>query len=195
MNQYIWDIQAALASEGIDPGPVDGLMGAKTYRAVLAALAELRSLRASQGGSLDAETAILMAELEREESRVLHAYQDHLGYWTTGIGRLIDKRRGGGISDAEAETLLRNDIARIRAELDRSLPWWRTLDPVRQRALQNMAFQMGVGELAGAHLTMPLIRDGKYAEAAARLRQWKWAKQTPSRAARVIKMIETGKVA
>lgn len=27
-------------------------------------------------------------------SAVPHAYQDHLGYWTIGVGRLIDKRKG-----------------------------------------------------------------------------------------------------
>jgi hypothetical protein len=42
--------------------------------------------------------------------------------------------------------------------------------------------------------TFALIRDGKYAAAAKRLRGWKWARQTPARAGRVIAMIETGKV-
>ena len=35
----------------------------------------------------------LSKQLERDEGRVRHAYQDHLGYWTIGVGRLIDARR------------------------------------------------------------------------------------------------------
>lgn len=30
--------------------------------------------------------------LETDEGRVPHAYQDHLGYWTIGVGHLVDKR-------------------------------------------------------------------------------------------------------
>jgi lysozyme len=133
----------------------------------------------------------LISELRRDEGTVLHAYRDSLGFITIGTGRLIDKRRGGGISQAEADYLLRNDVAGKRAALDAKIPWWRGLDPVRQRAVQNMAFQLGTGDMGGA--TFNLIRNGHYAEAAKRLRGWKWAKQTPARAGRVIAMIETGK--
>ena len=52
-----------------------------------------------------------------EEGLVLHAYEDHLGYLTIGYGRLIDKRRGGGISKAEAEYLLLNDCRRVEQEI------------------------------------------------------------------------------
>jgi lysozyme len=31
--------------------------------------------------------------LTRDEGRVRHAYQDHLGFWTIGVGRLIDQRK------------------------------------------------------------------------------------------------------
>jgi lysozyme len=76
--------------------------------------------------------------------------------------------------------------------LDERLPWWSGLDNVRKRAIQNMAFQLGIGGLMGFTATLPLIRDGHYSQAAANLRQSKWAGQTPSRAKRVIRMIETG---
>jgi lysozyme len=141
----------------------------------------------------DPEDARLMAELLREEGFREHAYQDHLGYWTIGIGRLIDKRKGGRITRAEAEYLKRNDVAKVRAQLDERLPWWRHLDAVRQRALQNMAFQLGIGGLMGFKASLAAIRARNWATAAANLRKSKWARQTPARAARVIKMIETGK--
>lgn len=186
--------QTWLRDQGHDPGPSDGIRGKNTTEAAFAyAWDRFQAGRADpKPDTPDAETALLIAELERDEGRVLHAYTDSLGYLTIGIGRLIDKRKGGGISNAEADMLKRNDIARFRRELDARMPWWRKLDPVRQRAVQNMAFQMGVGALAGTN-TFATIEAGDYKRAAALLRQWKWAQQTPARAARVIKMIETGK--
>lgn len=135
--------------------------------------------------------AQLIADLRRDEGEILHAYQDHLGYWTIGVGRLIDKRKGGGLTLAESAYLLGNDINRKTAELDRLMPWWRQLDAVRRRAVLNMAFQMGPNELAGT-ATFELIRAGRYAEAADRLQGWLWARQTPARARRIIHMIRTG---
>ncbi|MDB5422300.1 MAG: hypothetical protein JWR59_2247 [Brevundimonas sp.] len=90
----------------------------------------------------DAQRAI---ELERDEACVRHAYKDSRGYWTIGIGRLIDKTLGGGITREEALYLKRNDIVRFKGELDLAAPWWRTLDPVRQRAVLNMTFNLGLG--------------------------------------------------
>jgi lysozyme len=167
---------------------VDGIPGPESLAAAREAL---RAATAEPPVPPDRNDAILAQELEREEGRVLHAYQDHLGWWTIGIGRLIDKRKGGGITNEEADYLKQNDITKYKRLLDAKIPWWRGLDPVRRRAVQAMAFQMGMRDMGGA--TFALIRDGRYTEAAKRLRSWKWARQTPARAKRVIRMIETGK--
>ncbi len=179
------DVQALCKSLGHDPGPLDGIYGLRTERAIIAALS---------GPAVDIETDLLMAELERDEGCVLHAYRDSLGYTTIGIGRLIDKHRGGGITREEAEMLKRNDIDRVRAELDARLPWWRGLNAVRQRAVQNMGFQLGINGLLGFTASLRLIQAGDYRSAASNLRASLWARQTPARADRVIRMIETGTV-
>jgi lysozyme len=191
------DVQDRLAALGFPVGPIDGKPGNMTAEAVSAALWSLETLRdqivgTPPEGELDPETLSLLAELERDEGRVLHAYADSLGYLTIGIGRLIDKRRGGGISNAEADLLKMNDIAKVRAGLDAKLPWWRSLDPVRQRAIQNMAFQLGLTGLLGFRATLAAVKDGDFVRAAANMRRSKWAKQTPARAERVIRMMEKG---
>lgn len=135
---------------------------------------------------------ILRDELIRDEGVVLHAYRDHLGYVTIGIGRLIDKRRGGGITRSEAEYLLSNDLRRIEKEMQSRLPWLSSLDDARQRALLNMAFQMGVAGVMKFTNTLRMIEQGKYKEAGVNARLSKWYKQTPARAERVIKLIEQG---
>ena len=81
--------------------------------------------------------------LIREEGEKLSAYQDSLGFWTIGVGRLIDSRRGGGISKVEARYLLDNDVARIRRALRSRYTWFSRLDEVREAVVISMAFQTG----------------------------------------------------
>lgn len=134
----------------------------------------------------------LAEELKRDEGVIPHAYQDHLGYWTIGIGRLIDRRRGGGLSDDEIQYLLTNDIAKVHQQVRSALPWFDRLTDPRKRALCNMAFQMGISGLLGFKNTLALMQAGKYAEAADNALKSKWATQTPGRAKRVADMIRRG---
>lgn len=130
----------------------------------------------------------LAEEITAEENCVLHAYQDHLGFWTLGVGRLIDARKGGGISKEEANFLLMNDVQRIVAALDKALPWMKDLSDSQQRALCNMAFQLGVDGLLGFKTTLARLRAGDAQGARQSALQSKWATQTPARAERVTAM-------
>jgi lysozyme len=135
---------------------------------------------------------MLEDQLRRDEGEKLSAYQDHLGFWTIGIGRLIDSRRGGGISTDESTMLLRNDIARIRVELLQRLPWFVYLDSVRQGVLMNMAFQMGINGVMAFQQMLAKVQGGDYAAAADQMLQSKWATQTPERANRLAKQMRDG---
>lgn len=187
------ELQEFLKSLGFSPGPIDGLDGPKT-QAAMQSVREALEREPSKPFDLDVNTRLLIKELERDEGRVLHAYQDSLGYWTIGIGRLIDKRRGGGLSHEEVDYLKVNDIKRVQSELDSRLPWWRDLDEVRQRAIQNMAFQLGTLGLSKFTTSLSHIKAGRWKSAGDNLRKSLWYRQTPNRAERVVKMIETGKV-
>lgn len=134
----------------------------------------------------------LTNQLRRDEGEVLHAYQDHLGFWTIGIGRLIDKRKGGGLTKDEAAYLLGNDIARFTNALRTRLPWFDRIDEARQGVLANMAFQMGVEGLLGFRNTLSMIERGEYDAAANAMLQSKWSQQTPQRAARLAQQMRTG---
>ncbi len=136
--------------------------------------------------------AELTKQLQRDEGEVLTAYQDHLGFWTLGVGRLIDKRKGGGITAEESAYLLSNDIDKREAELLRRAPWMAHLDPVRFGALLNMAFQMGVDGLLGFKNTLAMVRGGNYDGAAVGMLESTWAKQTPERAKRISDQMKTG---
>ena len=127
-----------------------------------------------------------------DEGFIDHAYQDLLGYWTIGFGRLIDARRGGGISRAEAEMLLDNDIAAKTAELRAALPWIDQLDEPRREVLINMAFNLGVPGLLGFKLTLRYVREGDYDLAAREMLASKWLAQVGERAVRLARQMATG---
>lgn len=144
----------------------------------------------------DAITEMATAHLRTEEGVRKAAYQDHLGWWTIGVGRLIDARKGGGLSDDEIDYLLANDIAKVQRQMA-GWPAWEKVkaDPVRATALISMCFQLGSQGLAGFKNTLAMIAAGRWADAAKNMLQSKWAQQTPARARRIAAMIETGKAA
>lgn len=133
----------------------------------------------------------LTVQLRRDEGERLHAYPDHLGFLTIGIGRLIDERKGGGITREEAAYLLRNDVAKVDRALQQRLPWIGTLSEARRGVLMNMAFQMGVDGLLGFRNTLTMIEQGEYERAAEGMLQSRWAQQTPERAHRLARQMRT----
>ena len=134
----------------------------------------------------------LTKQLRRDEGEVLTVYKDSLGYDTIGVGRLVDKRKGGGITTEESAYLLANDIERKHAELLQRAPWMENLDPVRFGCLLNMGFQMGVDGLLGFRNTLAMVRTGDYPGASAGMLNSLWATQTPERAKRLSVQMEKG---
>ena len=184
MSKSLFDAVRAIAGRGLTQAEVDRINAALPRDT-------------SMGNPIDPNDALLIKELERDEGRVLHAYQDSLGFWTIGIGRLIDKRKGGGISNEEADYLKANDIARFKRDLDRHAPWWRNLDPVRQRVIQNLAFNLGADGLVKKWPnTVAMIQKGDYAGAAKAMRgNGVWIGQVKDRGRRLATMMETGRAA
>lgn len=144
------------------------------------------------GGNDDINLAQLHADLRRDEGERLYAYQDSEGYWTIGVGVLIDRRRGGGITREESAYLLGNRVRAVIDELDRALPWWRSMSEARQRALANMAFNLGVTTLLTFKRTLESMRGGDYERAASEMLESKWAKQVGARAERLAALVRAG---
>ena len=132
---------------------------------------------------------ILKSMLRKHEGMVLHSYQDSLGYWTIGVGRLIDNRKGGCITVEEAMFLLDNDIKRVEDDLDNNIPWWRTLDETRQLVVADMCFNLGIGSLLEFKNTLTAMKEGRYAAAADGMINSKWATQVGQRATHLAEMM------
>src|SRR5688572_27035936 len=114
--------------------------------------------------------------LELHEGRVPHAYQDSLGFWTIGVGHLIDRRKGGRLPDRMIDALLDHDIASHSSELYRALPWAADLDPVRQAVLVDMTFNLGINGLLGFKNTLAAVESKQWDKAAAGMLASRWAR-------------------
>ena len=133
--------------------------------------------------------ALIEADLERDEGYRQHPYKDTAGKLTIGIGlNLTDV----GLTRDEALSILRGRVSDLDAQLDGILPWYDDLSEPRQRALVNMAFNLGVNGLMGFRDMIEALKDRDYESAAAEALASKWAKQTPARAKRVAEMIRNG---
>lgn len=135
----------------------------------------------------------LKKALIRDEGFIPHAYQDSEGYWTIGIGRLVDKKMGGGITEDEAKYLLDNDINKYSKELLKARPTVASLDDVRQEVLINMCFNLGINRLNGFKNMWSAIERNDYARAADEMLDSKWAVQVGLRAVRLSEAMRTGK--
>lgn len=118
-----------------------------------------------------------------------HVYKDHLGIETIGVGRNLRDR---GLSDEEVDYLLANDVTIVEEELDRVMPWWKDLSEVRQRALADLLFNMGISRLHGFIKMLAALKERDYHTAADELLDSKYAKQVGARAIRVAEMIRSG---
>lgn len=131
----------------------------------------------------------LARQLEIDEGKRPRMYLDTVGCWTAGIGRNLSERP---FSEDEIQLMLANDIAIVERDLDRALPWWRSLNDARQNALANLCFNLGISRLLGFRKSLELLKAGRWDAAAAEFLNSKWAKQVGSRAKRVTDLIRKG---
>ena len=133
----------------------------------------------------------LIEQLKRHEGVRTHAYKCSADYITVGVGRNIDEDGGLGLSDDEIDYLLANDIKRCKQELV-ALSWFVDLDEVRQDALINLCFNLGLTRLLGFRNAMAAMAEGDYEKAAEEFLDSRWATQVGQRAVEVTNMIRSG---
>jgi lysozyme len=131
------------------------------------------------------------ALLIKHEGLRLKPYVDTVGKLTIGVGRNLTDV---GITLAEANFLLENDLNKVITVLTARLPWLYTLNSARQIVLLNMAFNMGVEGLLQFHTTLALIQAGHYDQAASAMLQSKWATQVGQRAIELARIMQTGEI-
>ena len=131
-------------------------------------------------------------QLISEEGSIPYAYEDSEGYLTIGVGRLIDRRKGGGLRPSEISLLLYSDIQECEEQLNSSFPWYAALNDPRKGVLIGMAFQLGFAGLLKFKQTLGHMKAGRHLVAADAMLNSKWAQQTPERAKRMSEQWRTG---
>ena len=133
----------------------------------------------------------LSDQLRIHEGVRSHAYKCSANMITVGVGRNIDENGGIGLSDDEIDYLLENDIKRCKQELIR-YSWFPDLDSVRQDAIVNLCFNLGLTRLMGFQNAMGAMAVGDYEKAADEFLDSRWAKQVGQRSLDVAHMIRAG---
>lgn len=121
------------------------------------------------------ETAI--AWLKDHEGFRSKVYIDTVGKRTIGYGRNLDDK---GVSEHEADLLLRNDVIDVVTELS-DFSFWSELTDNRQAVLIDMAVNLGMGGLVNFKNLIRALGNHDYETAAKEMLDSKWAQQLPSR--------------
>lgn len=142
----------------------------------------------------------LVSRLKVEEGLRLQVYDDATGAYirpgsqvtgnpTIGVGTNIGV--GAGITEAEAEYLLRNRLQTAAADAA-TLPGFNGLDDVRRLVLVDMVFNMGAAAVRKFAGMLDAVQSHNYAAAAAQMLDSLWAKQVGQRAAALAEIMRTG---
>ena len=123
--------------------------------------------------------------LLRDEGLRLKPYRDSVGKLTIGIGRNLDDV---GITEDEAISLMRNDIRKVKGELNQ-FAWYRRLDELRKEVLINMCFNMGLPTLLKFKNMIKALDECDYLTAADEMLDSLWASQVGERAVRLARIM------
>lgn len=136
----------------------------------------------------------LIASIKRHEGFRSTAYRCTSQILTIGFGRAIDPELdGAGITEAEAEVMLGNDLVRFERHAEDVLgDTWDTLDEVRREAMIEMCFNMGPGNLSKFKNMLAALAEKNYDLAASEALSSRWATQVGVRAERIAERIRTG---
>jgi GH24 family phage-related lysozyme (muramidase) len=135
--------------------------------------------------------------LHEEEGVKTQPYWDSLGFATFGVGRLCDPRKPCPIPLKICEQLFGIDYAE-RESLASRIPGYSRLNSVQQAVLISMVYQLGFEPFDGDGVRdfrdmLAALRSGDVKRAAVAGRDSKWHnKDTPARAERQMRMLETG---
>ena len=120
----------------------------------------------------------LKERVKLHEGLSLKPYKCPAGKLTIGYGRNI---QDNGITTAEAELMLDNDLAAARTAADR-FKWFWILDEARQGVVVEMIYNLGLPTFLGFRNMIAALREMDYEGASEQMLDSKWAKQVGNRA-------------
>ena len=135
----------------------------------------------------------LTTSLRKHEGFRSTVYTCTAGKFTIGIGRCIDiSVSGSGITQSEAEYLLRQDINRFTAMTHGLIVTFDSIDDVRQETLVELCFNMGPTNLGKFTKMLAAIDVKDWDTAAAELLDSRYAAQVGQRAITLANQLRIG---
>jgi len=138
---------------------------------------------------IDSRDVNLRAELRLDEGESETPYVDIVGKTSIGVGRNLTD---AGLSSAEIDYLLGNDIDSALRDCRRAFAWFPRLNDERQRVIVNMVFNMGLPRFRGFEKTIAAVESEDWIEAAVQMLDSKWSRQVGDRATRLAQRMRTG---
>ena len=132
----------------------------------------------------------LIEQLKIHEGFRSTVYTCSGGKKTCGYGRNLEDI---GISEEEAEMLLKNDIYEATNQLLNAFPWMATFSDVRISAMINFTFNVGIGTVRKFSNTIEYLKNEDWEAAADEMMDSKWAEQVGDRAIQITEQIRTGR--
>lgn len=134
-------------------------------------------------------TEELIKQLKRHEGIELKPYKCTSDKLTIGVGRNLEDV---GISEAEAEYLLMNDLSRFM-KMANEFDWYAGLNDARKAVIISMLFNLGRGGFNKFLKFKQALAEGDHLTASREMLDSRWAKQVKGRAVELSKQMETGK--
>ena len=132
----------------------------------------------------------LIEQLKIHEGMKLKPYLCTSKKLTIGIGRNLDDV---GISEEEAEMLLKNDIYEATNQLLNAFPCMATFSDVRISAMINFTFNVGIGTVKTFTKSIDALKKEDFNLAADMMLDSRWANQVGDRAIQITEQIRTGR--
>lgn len=109
------------------------------------------------------------------------------GKLTIGFGRNLEDV---GIAKLEAEVLLDHDLYQAETNAGKAFDWFAALSELRQRAVVELVFNLGVAKFRDFRNTIQAIKAGQFVAASIHLLASKWKTQVgPTRSNRIARYL------
>ena len=130
----------------------------------------------------------LIKNIKESEGFVEHVYNDSLGIPTIGFGFAIKDL----ILDEDiAEEILLRKVKKLIDRIDKKFDWFNLTDDSVKEVVVEMCYQLGLAGFSKFKKTISYIEKKNYKEASKEMLDSKWAKQTPNRAKKLSKIVES----
>ena len=130
----------------------------------------------------------LIENIKESEGFVEHLYNDSLGIPTIGFGFAIKDL----ILDEDiAEQILVRKVKKLVDRVDKKFDWFNLADDRVKEVIVEMCYQLGLAGFSKFKKTISYIEKKNYYEASKEMLDSKWAKQTPNRAKKLSKIVES----